>query len=163
MFVEFENVFDYIGHYGPIITFAITCFYLLFVNKHLYFIVFLGGFWVNLIINNLLKSVIREPRPSRQIPYIDNVFTGAQIYGMPSGHAQMCFYNFGFLYCIIASVNKYNNQLLVLLSTSLFISIITLYQRFKFRRHTIKQLFVGSLVGFFTGFGIYKSFEMLKN
>ena len=143
------DVFDYIGHNGPIITFAITCLYLLFVNKHLYFIVFLGGFWVNLIINNVLKSTIREPRPSRQVPYIDNDFKGAQIYGMPSGHAQMCFYNFGFLYC----VNKYENWTLL---TSLFISLTTLYQRYKFRRHTIPQLFVGTLVGFFIGYLICK-------
>jgi membrane-associated phospholipid phosphatase len=152
----FENSFDYIGHNGPIITFVITCFYLIVINKHLYLIVFLGGFWFNLIMNDVSKSVIREPRPTGQIPYyIKEDFKGSQIYGMPSGHAQICFYNLGFLNFVKSTTYKFTNITLLI---SLIVSLTTLYQRFKYRRHTIQQLFVGSLFGFFISFGIYKIF-----
>lgn len=146
------NSLDYIGHNGPIITFLITSFYLLFISKYIDLSFFLGGFLLNLLINNELKKWIREPRPNKPIPYIDNKFKGAQIYGMPSGHAQMCFYNIGFLYWISSNI--------WLFAVSLLISVLTLFQRWKFRRHTIEQLFAGSLVGLSFSYIVYKP---LKN
>jgi len=153
-----ENIIgatDYIGQMGPNITFVINCFVLLYLSEHIYLIVFLGGFWLNLIINNELKSIIREPRPSNPVPYIDSAFTGAHIYGMPSGHAQTCFYNFAFLFLTFVLVKRnlwwYNTVLI----TSFAVCIITLYQRWKYRRHTIQQLAVGSLLGSFVGYTTY--------
>uniref|UniRef100_A0A6C0I085 Phosphatidic acid phosphatase type 2/haloperoxidase domain-containing protein n=1 Tax=viral metagenome TaxID=1070528 RepID=A0A6C0I085_9ZZZZ len=142
-----EKSLDYIGYTGPIITFAITSVYLLFISKYVYLIFFCGGFWINILLNHELKNWIREPRPNKPIPYIDNSFEGAHIYGMPSGHAQMCLYNIGFLFFVSS-----NNWILAI---SILISILTLFQRWKFRRHTIKQLCVGSLIGFGLSFAVY--------
>ena len=154
--MKLENATDYIGQIGPNITFAINCLFLLFINKHTYLILFLGGFWLNLFINNELKLIIREPRPSNPVPYIDPPFTGAHIYGMPSGHAQVCFYNFAFLFLLINWIIKKNAWFYnTILSTSFVVCILTIFQRWKFRRHTIQQLAVGSLIGSFLGYGTY--------
>jgi hypothetical protein len=131
-------LFDYIGYYGPIITFM-TTFYNVF-EKHLYLLVFIIGSITNIGINEALKLAIREPRPEGQIYFIDsNELSGPHLYGMPSAHMQSCIFSVVYLYL----VRGYPYLLLV----SLFISALTFYQRWKYNRHTIKQLLIGSFIG----------------
>lgn len=131
-------IFDYIGHYGPIITFMITFYYLL--DKRIYLLIFIIGSITNMGLNEVLKLAIREPRPNGQIHFLDsNQLTGPHLYGMPSAHTQTCFFSLVYLYL----VRGYPFILLL----SLFISALTFYQRWKYNRHTIKQLLIGCLIG----------------
>lgn len=129
---------DIIGLYGPFILFALSIYFLYPTLSYLsvYLIVCIS----NSLINNILKNWIREPRPKDPISYYDdNQLTGAQMYGMPSGHAQSVIFSTVFIYLTT------NSRTLLLLYV--FISALSIFQRWKYRRHTIKQLLAGSIVG----------------
>ena len=78
-------------------------------------------------------------------------YVGVEKYGMPSGHAQSCFFSMTFLYLVKGSP--------AWLIFELFIGIISLYQRFKYKQHTIEQLLAGSILGIFFA---YFSFTLTK-
>jgi len=133
-----KNGLDYIGYMGPIINSVITLTTLL--DKQKYLLSFIFGSIINNSLNEYIKNWIKQQRPHKPIPYIDDSqIKGVQIYGMPSGHAQIVAFSTAFLY-----LTKGN---LTLLLISLFIAIVTLYQRWSFRRHTIEQLIVGIIIG----------------
>jgi len=137
---------DYIGYYGPEILFALTFYCLL--NKIPYLITFTIGSIVNIYINKVLKQLFREPRPSNQLVFIDsNQLTGAHYYGLPSGHAQTVAFSIAFLALVQGPP--------AFLYTMTGIFIITLYQRWKYNRHSIKQLFFGVIIGAFMAWIIY--------
>jgi len=130
-----------IGFYGPVILAVITCLSLL---KQLpYLLLFLIGLFINSQFNSVLKSLIKEPRPSNVSKY-----EGAQQYGMPSGHAQSVFFSLTFLYLVKTSY--------WLLLTMLFFAALTLYQRSSSNEHNSKQLLVGSFVGLVSGYAWFK-------
>lgn len=141
------NIFDHIGFHGPIILFFINIFSLSKRIPYLYSYVFF--FMINNFINDRLKSLFREPRPNNKIPYIEyyDDIIKKDMYGMPSGHAQSIFYSISFLYLTIKSP--------IILILSLFIAILTLYQRWKYRNHTFAQLIMGSIVGIIFGSSVY--------
>lgn len=133
-----KNSMDYIGFMGPILTTIITTTTLL--DKQKYLLSFFFGSIINNFLNGYLKNWIKQPRPKHPLPYIDdNQIKGFQIYGMPSGHAQIVSFTSTFLY-----LTKGNRTLLLV---CLFISLLTIYQRWSFRRHTIEQLIIGTIVG----------------
>ena len=132
------KIIDSIGHYGPAILFVITSYSLF--ERHIYLFVFVVGFILNSFMNLFLKQLFREPRPKDPLPFIDsNNLIGNNYYGLPSGHAQSVFFSLTFLYLT-------NNSIFMLYIMSC-ITVITIYQRWKYRRHTIKQLIIGSFVG----------------
>jgi len=135
---------DTVGYYGPVILFAVTFYYLL--NRLPYLYLFTMGSIINTLLNSTLKSIFRELRPSH--PLGNEHFHGSNFYGLPSGHAQSCFFSVAFLYCMRAPTT--------LLYLTTFISTLTIYQRWKYRYHSVKQLLYGILVGiFFAWFIIY--------
>jgi len=67
------------------------------------------------------------------------VYGGADEYGMPSAHAQSVLYSVVYLYLAKDSI--------VSLITGLGVATLTIYQRWSYRRHTLAQLFVGTLCG----------------
>jgi membrane-associated phospholipid phosphatase len=92
--------------------------------------------------------MFREPRPDNPIEFSSlEQYKNEERYGMPSGHAQSVFYSIVYLYSFYQSIS-------VLLFT-LFIGFTTLYQRWKYRRHTVNQLMVGSGVGSIFALAIY--------
>jgi membrane-associated phospholipid phosphatase len=103
----------------------------------------------------MLKGLIRQPRPKEDL----HVFTeiknkkryGFDVYGFPSGHAQLAFYSLGFL----SNALKREKHFLPILFVFISISLITLYQRFAFKNHTAIQLVAGSLIGFLVGYITY--------
>ena len=142
--MELIKGIDHIGYQGPIITSLITFMSLL--EKPIYLSVFIIGSFLNYLINNELKMIIKEPRPNDPIPFIDDhLIKGPQIYGMPSGHAQIV--SFAVMFLILTKRPFY------LIISSLFIFSLTLIQRWKYRRHTIEQLAVGSITGSFLSYG----------
>ena len=132
------KIIDSIGHYGPAILFVITSYSLF--ERDIYLFVFVIGFILNSFMNLFLKQLFREPRQKDPLPFIDsNNLIGNNYYGLPSGHAQSVFFSLTFLYLT-------NNSIFMLYIMSC-ITVVTIYQRWKYRRHTIKQLIIGSFVG----------------
>ena len=139
---------DLIGFYGPLIiglinTLALWC-------RKIYLFSYVLFFASNSFLNGILKNIIQQPRPSGQIYLNDHDVvpdSAPSKYGMPSGHAQSVGYSVTFLYLVINSP--------ALLCVSLFIGALTVYQRFKYRRHTISQLFTGLVIGSLFAMGSY--------
>jgi membrane-associated phospholipid phosphatase len=133
-----SQALDYIGFQGPVITFGITTVALL--NQKPYLLSYLVFFAANTYLNKFLKMAIKQPRPegSKMISMMDHN-DGHHKYGMPSGHAQWTSFSLTYLYLVK------QNVYLLLLET--FILALTLYQRWKYNRHSIEQLVVGTIVG----------------
>jgi membrane-associated phospholipid phosphatase len=148
--MDMMKVVDLIGVSAPQILFFVSC-YLLW-NKPVFLNYYIGGFFINTILNLLLKGIIRQPRPSEDIKLFNLAVNngkrmGFDVYGMPSGHAQLAFYSTIFIY--LALKNK------KIAFVFLLISMISLYQRVKYKNHTILQVIVGSGVGALFGYFIY--------
>jgi membrane-associated phospholipid phosphatase len=73
-----------------------------------------------------------------------SMYVGAEQYGFPSGHAQLVFYAISFFYF----ANKKISRTWII---CLLIGLLTIYQRLKYRRHTVEQLLAGTLIGIITG------------
>ena len=137
---------DYTGYYGPVMLFALTFYCLL--KRLPYLIAFTAGSIFNTFSNEILKQIFREPRPSNQLPFIDDAdLTGVHHYGMPSAHAQAAAYSLAFL----ALANGPPAFLYFMAA----IFVITLYQRWKYNRHTIQQLAAGSAAGVVVAWGVF--------
>jgi hypothetical protein len=135
------KIIDTVGQNGPILTLLITCVNLISQKKYL--ISFLICIFINHYLNGILKSTIREPRPGRprsnesetKIDLVGNI----DKYGMPSYHAQSVFFSTTFLYLVQKNP--------AMLFFEFVICTITLYQRFKYKLHDMRQLAVGSFIG----------------
>lgn len=137
---------DYIGLYAPVILFILTLFLLRNMSNYLqYFVV---GFIFNNILNIILKIAIKDARPNDDQKKIEiGVVNGSRIgfdkFGMPSGHAQNCGYCSTFITLVL------NDPFISTLYSS--ISIISLFQRYLYKNHSLLQLIVGLVIGI--GFG----------
>ena len=131
---------DLIGFYGPMLIGLINITALW--CRNLYAMSYVLFSLLNVLVNGVLKTIIKEQRPSGQI-YLNQYDvvpnTAPSRYGMPSGHAQSVGFSITFLYLVVHSP--------AVLYVSLCIGTLTLYQRFKYRRHTIGQLFIGFMIG----------------
>jgi len=144
------KLLDIIGYLTPNILFILSC-YLLW-SKPFLLVYYFVGFFINVILNIILKVVLKQPRPSEDIRLFNIAINNGKrmkydIYGMPSGHAQTSFYSLIFIYLVFK-----NNYL------SLFyfiLSLLTLYQRVKYKNHTLNQVIVGSIVGLIVGYFIF--------
>ena len=128
---------DEIGYYGPVILFSMTFYY--FLKRTPYLFVFTIGSIANSFLNKVLKTTFKEARPRGQLPFMDEELTGTEQYGLPSGHAQSSLFSLAFLF--------FANGPSAVLYTMSFICFLTLYQRWKYRRHNIKQLIIGAIIG----------------
>ena len=131
-------IFYKIGFLGPILLFFITT-YLLWNHPYLY--VYILFFFINVLFNKLLKHVFQQQRPSGSKTIMNE---NTDLYGMPSGHAQSVFFSTSFLYFV--------NGPLLFIFIELCIAMLTVYQRWKYKQHTIAQLGVGSLLGILFAF-----------
>lgn len=160
------DIIDSVGFNGPIIITIITVYQLF--KQIPYLISFCVFNFINIKLNEFLKICFREPRPEKidlaqeqkkSIVYklfygnnnqtkVHSIVDPSHIYGMPSGHAQTGAFALGFLYFVQKS------SPLFLLAA--FIFLITLYQRWNTKKHTIFQLFIGTLTGIlFSSFAYY--------
>ena len=152
------TLLDEIGEKGPLIL-MITTIVVLWSNKNQLIYCMIGS-CVNLLLNIFLKGIFQQPRPSENtdtktfqlalkngkrfifkngIPY--------DIFGMPSGHAQLCLFLTTFVFLCL---RQYNILLVYLL-----VSLLSAYQRVKHSHHTILQVVVGGIVGIFMGYITY--------
>lgn len=145
------------GGYAPILLILLS-WYLLWEHSNLFFYYNIGLI-MNSILNIILKGLIQEPRPifdKRKITLITNhtkefFFQNGipfDIYGMPSGHAQMAFFTSSFIY-----LSTKHTKFLYLY---LLISVLICYQRLKYQFHSIQQVIVGAIVGSGFGYIVYQ-------
>ena len=136
------------GGYSPVVLIVLS-WYLLWEHKNLFFY-YNVGLLANAVLNIVLKGLIKEPRPMFDSKKLKLMTTHAKeyffqngipfdMYGMPSGHAQMAFFTTMFVYLSL----KHTNLLYLYLLFSLFIC----YQRVKTQYHSISQVVVGAIVG----------------
>ena len=146
-----EQIIDFIGFNGPVILFLASIIYLYVKNS--YFTIYVIGFMFSGLINYILKGVFKQPRPidDKHIFNLEKMYRSVltfENYGMPSAHTQAVFYTTTFTY--LALENH------VLLVGSLFISLLTIYQRVQSKQHFLSQTIVGAIIGGILGFGFYK-------
>jgi membrane-associated phospholipid phosphatase len=145
-----------LGGYAPILLIFLS-WYLLWEHKNLFFY-YNVGLISNSILNTILKGLIQEPRPlfdNKKIKLMsihvkEYFFQNGipfDIYGMPSGHAQMAFFTTVFIYLSL----KHTNFLYLYLLVSLFIC----YQRVKFDFHSMTQVIVGAIIGSCFAYFVY--------
>ena len=145
-------IIDLIGYYGPIILGILTLF-LLYSTKT-YLVVYVFGFILNIVVNNILKQIIKQPRPkgdldifnpSKKHNYSHNPI---QVYGMPSGHSQMVLFSTTYTYLVFKNIPLTLFYLLLTLNT--------IVQRVRYRNHTVMQVIVGSFVGALVAYVVYQ-------
>jgi len=144
------------GKTGPIVLFFYSL--LLLWNKNTLFYYYLYGSFLNIILNFILKGLIKEPRPNED-PKLFNIalkhsirfrFINGyphDIFGMPSGHAQSAFFSIIFIYLGLKDVKT--------IIIYLFIALMTMYQRVLFKEHTVLQVIAGAIGGTLFGGFIY--------
>lgn len=138
-----SQVLDSIGFFGPGILFIDVIWKLW--GQRPYFLGYLATFALNYPLNKFLKLCIKQPRPEGGRSFMGESYNGADHYGMPSLHAQSTAITVAFLFLV-----KGFSYWTIL---SIFILALVVYQRWKYRRHTIEQLIVGSLLGGIMGAG----------
>ena len=144
--IQTNQTLDLIGFFGPLIL-LITNIYELWSQK-LYLIGYFVFLLINSAVNKGLKYIFKEPRPYDGINIISGeIHHGADVYGMPSGHAQSVSFSLIYLYLVQKS-----NWLLIL---NTIILLLTVIQRWNYRKHTIEQLLIGTMVGIRCGISSY--------
>lgn len=148
-----NKILAYMGVYGPllnlIIYILVEVFYILNDEISLiYFIMSLFFQFVTPKINHVLKILIKQPRPkgTKDIDKYEKLLDKGS-YGMPSGHAQM--------HSSIITLAYYSNFPFYIICVMIVILIISLFQRFTFKKHTISQLLFGVIVGFLLTHGYW--------
>ena len=149
--LNLTNIIQFIGYLTPAILLVITLF--LLRNKTVYFNFFFYGYIANIIINSLLKLVLKAPRPVNDWKILELGIThtkriGFDKYGMPSGHAQHC----GFMLAFITLV--FENPFIT--GSYTILSLICLYQRYLYQNHSIVQILIGFGVGLLIGYLFYQ-------
>jgi membrane-associated phospholipid phosphatase len=152
-----------LGYLGPnILLFLILFGIFLQKQRSPYpYLIVIGWQMLSHLFNVILKNTIRAPRPDSDKdpqfahlkPTLLNYMTIHRHYGMPSGHAQATISELIF---IAFYFKKPWLTAIALLQTAL-----TLWQRYKTRRHSIEQLAMGSAVGSVVGLLFYQCWPML--
>lgn len=146
-----EKIIYNIGVSAPYFIFIFSLYILRLKNNYLS--IYCIGYVINIILNILLKFIIKEPRPL-QDKMLYNIFNELDkhvpfnSYGMPSGHAQLTAYTLTYLYLVTKSMS--------VLCFTLFLISITIFQRVLSKKHSIKQVLVGTIIGIGLGYFFYK-------
>ena len=143
-------ILNTLGANGPIILFFFNILCLTqYSHKYVAFYVFF--IFMDVLLNELLKGIIQEPRPlgykSNNEVYHNLMYSGIHKFGMPSGHAESTAFSLTYIGLVTKS------PLLIVLEMG--IACIVLYQRWATRKHTIIQLLVGTIIGSILGISCY--------
>lgn len=152
----FNEIFNYVGEYGPL--FLIFFSWFLLWNNSKLFMYYTIGIFLDNILNLILKGLFQLPRPNEDIKNFNLALLHGKrfifkngipydMFGMPSGHAQSSFYTLTFIFFAL-----YPTKILYLY---FILSFITLFQRFYFKHHSILQLIIGAIIGIFTGYFMF--------
>ena len=141
---------DLCGFFGPPILFSSSLYFLYKKSSLLY--IYLLGFTINMLINFVVKGFLKYPRPSEDIHIFNALVNngkriGFDRYGMPSGHAQNVIYSTIFIYFALKDV-----KITIFYA---IISLLTMYQRIKYKNHSVIQVIVGAIIGAVIGYSFY--------
>ncbi len=124
-----------------VIVTSILCIAVLVKNKK-YFLIFTFANLIGVILNNILKIIIRRPRPTETL-----VLTAESSYSFPSAHSMMSMIFYGLLiYYVTKFVKKkwLKNALVGILSAIiLFVGISRIYLGV----HYVTDVLVGYIIG----------------
>jgi membrane-associated phospholipid phosphatase len=151
------NILYELGAYGPIFL-VLLSWYLLWDHKNLFFY-FNVGMIANAVLNIILKGLIQDPRPMFDSEKISLLKRHAKeyffqngipfdIFGMPSGHAQMALFMSVFIFLSLKRAN--------LLYLYLAFSLLICYQRVNSEYHSISQVIIGSIIGSTFAYMVYQ-------
>jgi len=149
--------FNATGQYGPFILF-ISSLILLWSKYTTYFYYYCIGAAMDSILNVVLKSILKQPRPSIDETkfnlalkhgqrFIYNKGMPYDIFGMPSGHVESCLFSTTYTFLVL---NDYK-----ILFGYLLLSTITMIQRVYYNHHTVSQVIIGAIIGILFGYFIY--------
>lgn len=146
-----------VGGHAPILLLFLSIYFLWNLQTIRFY--YLYGFFINTILNLLLKGIFRQPRPSEDVTKFETGLRHGKaflfkdegipfnIFGMPSGHLQSCLYSTIFVFL---SLKRYD-----ILFLYVMLSLLSMYQRVHYKYHTIVQTVVGSFVGSLMAMGVY--------
>ena len=135
-----------IAYNGPVIQYFIVIAYILFNfdNDFKLLLLFLTVGVANGKLNELIKITLKQSRPTGSIDVFETKEYNKEephYYGMPSGHMQ----NGSYSYFIGIRIIK--NMYYIIFGGILM--IMTFIQRYTYKKHTILQLIIGTMIGFF--------------
>jgi len=110
-------------------------------------LLFLLAWFLNVLVNRLLKNSIKQPRPKDCDTYLK------KSYGMPSCHSQNASFSSAFVWFEITDLQK---MIFVLLT------LVTMAQRVVSHCHSVSQVLVGSVVGAIFGLICFQLLLMLQ-
>lgn len=135
-----------IGYYGPLLLIGINMYNL--YDRFFWSVIYILFVIINTYINKELKKWIKEPRPIGWKSFATfERLENEESYGMPSGHAQSAMFSVMFYY-LLFGIDE-------VLYVMIFITSLTIYQRWHNKNHTIYQLIMGLFVGGFFGWSVY--------
>ena len=146
-----DSLLSHLGYQGPnilLLLILLMLYYQHYTQPYFYLAVVgwqLASHFLNVVIKNTLKAPRPDDSPNKTLvqPTFKNYLIVHRQYGMPSGHAQaVC----SELIFIALFFRKPWLTTLAFLQTAL-----TLWQRYAYKRHSIKQLAVGSILGLTVG------------
>ena len=144
--MSMTTFFDGVGLYGPIIVYIIVTYALVMQPKYLW--IYIIASVANVYLNRYLKLTFLEKRPEHPIAFSKyEKYKNADKYGMPSGHASAI--GWSVIYLLLVKAHS------IWLPLCVFIGILTLYQRVKYRRHTVQQVAIGFITGGVYGWIVY--------
>lgn len=154
--IFFMKLLTTLGSTIVIVT-GILCVGILIKNKK-YFKIFIIANLIGVILNNLVKIIIRRPRPTQTMPlsYEDS-------YSFPSGHSMMSSIFYGLIIYYIFKYVK-NRKLKVFLSTLLTIIIIMVgISRIYLGVHYVTDVLGGIILGIIYLFVFTKLLNKYEN
>jgi membrane-associated phospholipid phosphatase len=144
---------DYIGYFGPVILVVVTvAFYMWHYSEQRHkvraILAKFGGLLIfSSLLNAALKQMIAAPRPAGEIALFCYQPRTCDLYGMPSGHAQMVAFITSFFIKNGGNVAVNPEWFAGMVVGYVVISILTVIQRYAFRAHKLAQLFAGLVIG----------------
>ena len=153
VYTDYKEPFYALGYFGEYITFFITCS--LIYSRYIYFFFYLITFVFNRFLNTFLKNTLKEETPNNPIKFLESEQFTKTNYRNPSGHVQVSFFSFMYAYLVLGQMTK-------LIFLSFIVCIITIYQRYMFRNHTLKQLLFGAVLGLLTAYVSYSLVNFIQ-
>ena len=100
-----------------------------------------------------LLGLGERPHDHPRLDMLENYYSEAVSFGMPSGHSQsvLFFATFWIMYILIEFKDKKSNNDIIYKCSSIIylmiVCIVVMYNRYYFRYHTIEQIMVGGVIG----------------
>lgn len=150
---------EYQYHYTELEPLAVALLsnYVLIDKSYMLYYYNIGSF-INILLNVILKGIIQDPCPMYDERKINLAKSNDKhsffqngipfhLFGMPSGHAQSCFFSTAFVYFVLRKMNW--------LYVYLFLSTLICYERLIHNHQSLLQVVVGGIIGISVAYALY--------